>query len=114
MLHGYVNTSVIVHFEHIHTILVKLIARYNFFYYLSHNFFLSNFYLLNLVFDASSHRIILKTVLLRPKAIFAKHNAKLRPKIVRANNLMRNWCFYAIYLTHINQVDLPQCQRTAI
>ena len=48
MLHGYVNTSVIVHFEHIHTILVKLIARYNFFYYLSHNFFLSNFYLLNL------------------------------------------------------------------
>lgn len=80
MLHGYVNTSVIVHFEHIHTILVKLIARYNFFYYLSHNFFLSNFYLLNLVFDASSHRIILKTVLLRPKAIFAKQQCKVTAK----------------------------------
>lgn len=114
MLHGYVDTSVIVHLEHVHAVFVKLIALYNFLHYLSHNFFLSNFYLLNLVFDASSHRIILKTVLLRPKAIFAKHNAKLRPNIVRANNFMRNWCFYAIYLTHINQVDLHQCQITAI
>ena len=40
--------------------------------------------------------------------MFAKRDAKLRPKTVCANNLMEKWRFKAVSLTHINAVDLGQ------
>ena len=50
--------------------------------------------------------------------MFAKRDAKLRPKIVCANNLMEKWRFKAVSLTHINAVDLGQppgsCQLVSL
>ena len=42
--------------------------------------------------------------------MFAKRDAKLRPKTVCANNYVEKWRFKAVSLTHINAVDLGQPQ----